>query len=418
VNAPGAAAGVAEGLARHANVRRALELIEADDGLTLQEQIAIAEIPAPPFKEAGRARDYLRRMQILGLTDACIDEEGNVVGMRKGTAGASLLVVSAHLDTVFAEGEDVRVTERKGRYYGRGLGDNSRGLAAVLAVLRAMQAASIRTVGDVMFVGTVGEEGLGELRGAKALFRDHPNIDGFISVDGMSWNKGEWRIVANANGSHRWEARFIGPGGHHFADFGVPSAVHALGRAIAHIGELDAPTHPRTTFTVELVSGGALSTIAADATMLVDICSSSEQQLLRTEQQIMAAIEDGAADENAHWGASTGVRVESKLIGERPAGTSLPDSPVILAGVRAMKALGLPVPSLVTGSSDSNLPISLGIPAATLCAGGGVGGAQHSADEWYDPVDAWLGPQAVLLTILVLAGVDGISEPQLPVRQS
>jgi acetylornithine deacetylase/succinyl-diaminopimelate desuccinylase-like protein len=397
-------------------VKQALERIKTDDALTFREQIELAEIPAPPFKETVRARDYLRRLQALGLTDAAIDSEGNVIGVRKGTRRSPVLVISAHIDTVFPEGDDVKVTQRDGHYNGRGVADDSNGLATLLAVLRAMQAANLRTVGDVVFVGTVGEEGLGNLRGVKALFRDRHDIDGFISVDGVSPEQGKHEVIAHATGSHRWEVTFKGPGGHSFLDFGAPSAIHAMGRAIALISDIRTPAEPPTTFTVGVVSGGtSVNTIAAEATMLVDIRSNGAAELLATEKLIMAAIERGVAQENARWN-STALRAEPRLAGDRPAGQqTLPDAPVVQAAVQAHRALGLAGPSITAQSTDSNVPIALGIPAATL-NGGGIGGAFHSPGEWYAPVDSWLGPQTALLTTLALVGVEGVTSPQLPVR--
>lgn len=415
---PGAAlaADAADKLVRNARVKQALERIKADDGLTLQEQISLSEVPAPPFKEAVRAQEYLRRMQALGLQDARIDSEGNVIGIRKGTVGRPLVVIAAHLDTVFPEGTDVKVTQKDGRYYGRGLSDDTRGLVAILSVLRAMEAAGIRTVGDIMFVGDVGEEGLGDLRGVKALFRERTDIDGFIGVDGVGNARSGDGIVANATGSHRWEVTFSGPGGHSFGAFGAPSAIQAMGRAIAHISDVRPPADPKTTFTVGVVSGGtSVNTIAADAQMLVDIRSNGAASLLATEKLVMAAIDQGVAEENARWG-STAIRATPKLVGDRPAGAALPDAPVVKAAVAARKALGLAPATIGTSSTDSNVPIGLGIPAATL-NGGGHGGNAHAPDEWYQPVNAWQGPQAILLTALALAGVDGVSKPELAVRK-
>jgi tripeptide aminopeptidase len=411
----GAVSASPDRLVRDGRVKRALEHIKADDALTFREQIEIAEVPAPPFKEAARAKDYLRRMQALGLKDARIDSEGNVVGLRKGTRGQPLLVLSAHLDTVFPEGTDVKVKERDGRYYGPGLTDDSRGLAAILAVLRALEASGIRTVGDVMFVGTVGEEGLGDLRGVKALFRENENIDGFISVDSVGSTDGH-RIVANATGSRRWEVTFSGPGGHSFGAFGAPSAIQAMGRAISHISDLKPPADPKTTFTVGVVSGGtSVNTIAADAKMLVDMRSNGAPSLVDIEKQIMAAIERGVAEENARWG-SQGIRAEPKLLGDRPAGQSPPDAPVVKAAEQARRALQLNPAKLEAASTDSNVAINLGIPAATL-SGGGEGGGAHGPDEWYKPVDGYQGPQSLLLTTLALVGMADATRPQLPVRK-
>lgn len=403
-------------LVRHAGVKLALERIRSDDARTLREQIEIAQIAAPPFKETERARDFQRRLQAQGIADAAIDGEGNVIAVRRGTRGSPVLVVSAHLDTVFPEGDDVKVTQRDGRYYGRGLVDDSLGLTTLLATLRAMQAANLRTVGDVVFVATVGEEGLGDLRGVKALFKGRKDIDGFISVDGVGDAKGKYDITGHGTGSHRWQVDFKGPGGHSFGAFGAPSAIHAMGRAIAHISDVRTPPEPRTTFTVGVVSGGtSVNTIAAEASMLVDIRSNGGAELLAAEKQVMAAIDRGVAEENARWNA-TGIRAEPKLVGDRPAGMQmLQTTPVLQAALQAHRALGLAEPAIGTSSTDSNVPISLGIPSATL-NGGGIGGGAHSPSEWYEPVDAWLGPQTLLLTTLALVGVDGTSKPQLPVR--
>src|SRR3954469_2053496 len=243
-------------------VMKALDDIKADDARALAEQKRITEIPAPPYKEKVRAEYYLKRFVELGFKDASIDAEGNVIALRKGSGGGPKLVVSAHLDTVFPEGTDVTVKEKDGIILAPGIGDDSRGLEALLSLIQAMNANQIATVGDVMFVGTVGEEELGNLRGVKALFRDHDDIDGFISIDGL----GITRIVNQATGSHRYEMIFRGPGGHSFQEFGLPSATHAMGRAIAKISDLQTPSDPKTTFTVGTVSGGtSVNAIAGEA---------------------------------------------------------------------------------------------------------------------------------------------------------
>ena len=238
-------------------------------------------------------------MQELGFKDASIDAEGNVIALRKGTGGGRpKLVVSAHLDTVFPEGTDVTVKEKDGAIIAPGIGDDSRGLAALLSLIKAMNANEIATVGDILFVGTVGEEELGNLRGVKALFRDHKDIDGFISIDGL----GITRVVNQATGSHRYEFIFKGPGGHSFQEFGLPSAIHAMGRAIAKISELQTPSDPKTTFTVGTVSGGtSVNAIAAEARMAVDMRSNSTEELLKLEARLLDLVKEAVADENARW---------------------------------------------------------------------------------------------------------------------
>jgi acetylornithine deacetylase/succinyl-diaminopimelate desuccinylase-like protein len=403
-------------LAKQPAVQSALELLRADDAHTLREQIEITQIPAPPFKEQVRAADYAVRLRAAGLTDVTIDSEGNVIGKRPGRGKGPLLVLSAHLDTVFAEGSDVTVKEKDGRYYGMGIIDDSRGLVALLSLLRSMESAKLRTVGDVWFVGTVGEEALGNLRGVKALFRDHPQIDGFISVDGVDGVKdaaaGRFEIVTQATGSRRWEIRVLGPGGHSFGNFGNPSATHALGRAVAKIADMKTATDPKTTFNVGVISGGTgLTAIAAEAGMLIDIRSNEAGELLALEQRILAAVDEAVSAENARWN-SQAIRSERKLIGDRPASTRATDSAVADAASGAYVALGLSRPVLSFASTDANVPLGLGIPAATL-NGGGRGDKAHSPDEWYEHVNAWQGPQILLLTTLRLAGLHGHSKPTL-----
>lgn len=394
---------------------KTLDDIRADDARALAEQKRITEIPAPPFKEKLRAEYYRQRMQELGFKDASIDAEGNVIALRKGSGGGRpRLVVSAHLDTVFPEGTDVTVKEKDGAIIAPGIGDDSRGLAAMLSLVKAMNENQVATVGDIMFVGTVGEEELGNLRGVKALFRDHADIDGFISIDGL----GITRIVNQATGSHRYEFTFKGPGGHSFAEFGLPSAIHAMGRAIAKISELQPPSDPRTTFTVGTVSGGtSVNAIAAEARMAVDMRSNSEQELLKLEARLLELVKAAVADENARW-KSDKMTVEAKLIGDRPAGVVAMESPIVQATERAVAAVTRgPKPTFAGSSTDSNIAMSLGIPAVTI-GGGGEGGNWHSRNEWYKPVNAWYGPQNALLTVLILTGLDGITKPALLVRKA
>ena len=391
---------------------KTLDDIKADDERALAEQKRITEIPAPPYKEKVRAEYFLKRFQELGFKDASIDAEGNVIGLRKGSGGGPKLVVSAHLDTVFPEGTDVTVKEKDGMILAPGIGDDSRGLAALLSLIQAMNGNDIRTVGDVLFVGTVGEEELGNLRGVKALFRDHTDIDGFISIDGL----GITRIVNQATGSHRYEMIFKGPGGHSFQEFGLPSAIHAMGRAIAKISELQPPSEPKTTFTVGTVVGGtSVNAIAAEARMAVDMRSDSTEELLKLEAKLLDLVKDAVGEENARW-KSDKMTVEIKLIGDRPAGMVALDSPIVQATQRAVAAITrAPRVTFAGSSTDSNWAMSRGIPAVTI-GGGGEGGNWHSRNEWYKPVNAWYGPQNALLTILVLTGLDGVTKPALQVR--
>src|SRR3977135_65131 len=277
----------------NAKVIKTLEDIKADDERTFAEQKRITEIPAPPYKEKVRAEYFLKRFHELGFKDAAIDSEGNVMALRKGSGGGRpKLVVSAHLDTVFPEGTDVSVKEKDGVVLAPGIGDDSRGLAALLSLIKSINANDVATVGDILFVGTVGEEELGNLRGVKALFRDHADIDGFISIDGL----GITRVVNQATGSHRYEMIFKGPGGHSFQEFGLPSAIHAMGRAIAKISDLQTPSDPKTTFTVGTVSGGtSVNAIAREAKMAVDMRLNATEELLKLEERLLDLVKQAGA---------------------------------------------------------------------------------------------------------------------------
>src|SRR5262249_2831235 len=340
----------------NAKVKAALDAIKADDAAALAEQKRITEIAAPPYKEKVRAEYYLKRMQELGFKDASIDAEGNVIALRKGTGGGRpKLAIAAHLDTVFPEGTDVTVKEKDGVVNGPGIGDDARGLVALLAIIKAMNANGIATVGDILFVGDVGEEELGNLRGMKALFRDHADIDGFISIDGLGID----RVVNQATGSHRYEFVFKGPGGHSFQEFGLPSAIHAMGRAIAKISDLQTPSAPRTTFTVGTVHGGtADNAIAAEARMAVDMRSNSTEELLKLEAKLLDLVKQGVAEENARWKTDK-LTVEIKLIGDRPAGIVAADSAVVQAALQSLAAWAPgPKTGLACSHTDSNPPVT------------------------------------------------------------
>jgi tripeptide aminopeptidase len=401
-----------QALVDNPKVKAALEMIKADDAATFAEQKQITEIASPPYKEKVRAEYYLKRMQELGLKDAAIDAEGNVIALRKGTGGGHpKLAISAHLDTVFPEGTDVTVKEKDGTFVAPGLGDDARGLVALLSIIKAMNESGISTVGDILFVGDVGEEELGNLRGMKALFRNHTDIDGFISIDGLGID----RIANQGTGSHRYEFVFKGPGGHSFQEFGLPSAIHAMGRAIAKIADLQTPSNPKTTFTVGTVSGGtSVNAIASEAHMAVDMRSNSTEELLKLEAKLLDLVKQAVTEENARW-KSDKITLTIKLIGDRPAGMTAADSPIVQAARTSVNAVrNGPNATLGGASTDSNQPMSLGIPAVTI-GGGGEGGNWHSVNEWYKPVDGYLGPQRALMAVLILQGLDGVTKPTLTV---
>jgi tripeptide aminopeptidase len=392
-------------------VQRLLDAVRDDHPRATVDLRRLTEIEAPPFKEQARAEAFLARLKALGLSDARIDAEGNVLGLRKGRGNGPTLLVSAHLDTVFPAGTDVTIKERDGRLYAPGISDNTRGLAVLLSWLRVLNEQQVQTEGDLLFAANVGEEELGNLRGMKRIFAEHPEIDGMVALEPAPDDS----VLIFGTASRRYEVSFEGPGGHSFGAFGrVPSAIHGMGRAIAKIADLKTPRFPRTTFTVGTVSGGtSVNTIAAQARMAIDIRSDANGPLLATEKKIFAAIDAAVREENQRWGVDT-LRASSRLIGDRPGGRTPSDSAIVEAAVRANTAFGRRT-VFRGGSTDANVPMALGIPAIVV-GGGGLTGGFHALDEWIDLHEAWRGAQNSLLTVLGLVGVHGVSAPLLAKR--
>lgn len=392
------------------DVALALEHVKANEAWVIDQQIDLCQIPAPPFNEQKRAEAYKTVFETLGLRNVRIDAEGNVLGERPGTVratpddvdpgGAPHVVFSAHLDTVFPEGTDVSVTREGTVLRGPGVGDDCRGLAVVLGVIRAMKDAGVSTPGPITFVGTVGEEGLGDLRGVKHLFNVElkGRIDRFVSVDGTGFG-----ITHVAVGSRRYRVTFKGPGGHSYGHFGNANPMHALGRAIATVSEFTVPASPKTTFNVGRIGGGtSVNAIPFEAWMEVDLRSVSADELAALDTRFTKAVQEALDAENARWDDRGRISVDVTLVGDRPAGASPDDEPVVRAAVAVTRALGLPV-SLDEGSTDSNVPINLRIPAVTI-DGGGAGTGAHSLDETFDTADSWKGTQRALLVAVALAG--------------
>ena len=388
---------------QHPRVRQALDSIRAWQAWTLRQQIELTEIEAPPFKEARRAEEFRRRLVALGYQDARIDAEGNVIAERSGEPGGPVIVISGHLDTVFPEGTDVRVNRVGNRLSAPGIADDGRGLAVVLTVARALRAVELQTGGTVVFVGTVGEEGQGDLRGVRHLFGEEmrDRVDFFISVDGTGFG-----ITTAAVGSIRYRVSYHGPGGHSYASFGMPNPMHALGRAIAAMADMEVPAAPRTTFSVSVASGGtSVNSIPMEAVMEIDMRSEDPGQLAHLDQRVRGALKAALVAEKTRWPRSTvPLSLAIDTIGIRPGGRQ-PDPAVIVdAALAAASALGV-TSGQVASSTDANLPISLGIPAITI-DGGGRGGGAHAVDEWYEETaDSFKGPQWALLIAATLAGV-------------
>jgi acetylornithine deacetylase/succinyl-diaminopimelate desuccinylase-like protein len=386
-------------LANDATVRAALEAARRNEPETIEQQIALCQIPAPPFHEQVRGRELERLFSGRGLRDVRMDKAGNVIGVRPGRAAHPNLVFAAHLDTVFPEGTDVTVARQGSVLKGPGIGDDCRGLAVMLSVIHALDEARVETPGTITFVADVGEEGLGDLRGMKQLFGETltGQIDKFVSVDGTGLG-----MVNVGVGSNRYRVTFKGPGGHSFGAFGMANPIQAMGRAIAKIDAFDVPANPKTTFNVGRVGGGtSVNAIPFEAWMEVDMRSSDAASLDALDGRFHAAVSQAVEEENRRWNGRGPVTVSIQAVGLRPAGQTPPGSPIVETALGASRALGIEE-TLREGSTDANVPMNLGIPAITI-SGGGQGTGAHSLKETFDTEDAWLGVERALLLAVALA---------------
>ncbi len=399
-----AAPKIIEELLASPSVQVAFSFFDSHAEEITEEQIRICSIPAPPFDEQRRA-DYLcERFGEIGLEDARIDEEGNCLALWRGRSLSPLLVVSAHLDTVFPAGTDFTVRRMANKLLAPGISDDGCGLVALIAIARVLAVVRIVTEGSILFVGTVGEEGAGNLRGVRHLFGKGDwakRIDAFISFDGAGID----RITNGALGSRRYRVRLRGTGGHSWADFGVSNPIHALGRAISRLASYPAPRQPRTTFNVGRIEGGSsVNAIPGEAVMEVDLRSASGHELLRLDAFFRRAVREAADDENAtRRKDDLPLELNLQLIGERPSGETRSDAQLVELAQESTRALGFK-PRLDQASTDSNVPISLGLPAITL-GGGGMSGSSHTLDEWYDPSEREAGLKRALLVILGMVKV-------------
>jgi tripeptide aminopeptidase len=385
-------------LLKDAPVAAALAAVRKTEPWVLEEQVRLCEIPAPPFKEAERGKAYAQAFRELGLKNVRIDKIGNVLGERPGAAARPHVVFSAHLDTVFPEETDVRVTRLGSVLKGPGIGDDCRGLAVVLGVIKAMADANVQTEGTITFVGTVGEEGLGDLRGVKQLFEGElkGKIDRFVSIDGTGLG-----ITHIGVGSRRYRVAFKGPGGHSYGAFGLANPVHALGRAIAKIGDFRVPTEPKTTFNVGRVGGGtSVNSIAFEAWAEVDLRSADTASLQSVDANFHKAVDTALEEENLRWANRGKLAVEKTLAGDRPAGRTPANSAIVQSAVSVTTALGLQA-TLDEGSTDANIPMSLNIPAVTI-DGGGRGTGAHSLGETFDSTNSEQGTSRALLLAIAL----------------
>ena len=395
-----APAGSIRQISAQPEVEQALRFFETNAAAITEEHIRICSIPATPFAEQQRAEYLAERFRQLGLSDVSIDAEGNCLGLFKGRSSSPLIIVSAHLDTVFAEGTDFTVRREGDRLLAPGIADDGCGLAALIAIVQALSAAQIKLEGSILFVGTVGEEGEGNLRGVRHLLTrgswSKRKIDAFLSFDGP----GVDRITHRALGSRRYRVEFTGAGGHSWGDFGLPNPVHAIGRAISRLAAYPVPKEPRTTFNVGSIAGGtSVNAIPSEATMEVDLRSAGDTELRRLDAFFRRAMKEAAEEENtARRPGDPLLKLHVEMIGERPSGETPADSPLVKLALETTRLLGVE-PRLDQSSTDSNLPISLGVPAITLGAGG-TSGASHTLAEWYDPRERDKGLKRGLLVIL------------------
>ena len=387
-------------------IANAMQLAEDLDDWSLERLIELTEIPAPPFMEEARGARYAELLEQYGADSVWTDEVGNVIGLRRGRTGERTIGFGGHLDTVFPEGTDVTVRQSGDTLFAPGVGDDTRGLVLVLTVLRAMEDAGIETDDDVIFVGVVGEEGLGDLRGMKHLFAegaDAPAV--WIDVDGGDLS----RLITMGLGSVRYRVTITGPGGHSWGAFGLANPAHAMSRAVRHFQDVaDTLTRngPKTSYNVGRLGGGtSVNSIPFETWMEIDMRSLSPASLDRIEGVFLAAMQRGLDEENALRREGVALTIDNDKIGDRPSGEGDPSSPLVQRALATTALFGVEG-VLGRSSTDSNIPISLGVPAVTI-GKGGAGGAGHAPEEFWINRDAYVAVQRALLLVVAEAGLAG-----------
>jgi tripeptide aminopeptidase len=404
----GGAAGEAAALLASPAFAKATAFVAEDHDRIVADIIRLTEIASPPFGEAPRAAAFADALRELGLKDVATDTEGNVTALRPGTdPEAGLVVICSHLDTVFPAGTDVKVKREGTILRAPGVGDDTRGLAVMLGLLRAMDAAGIQTRASILAMGSVGEEGAGDLRGVKAFFKDDARkekVAAFMGLDGLDPS----RLVTAAVGSKRYRITFRGPGGHSFAAFGLVNPAFALARAADGLSRIRVPAQPKTTFSIGRMGGGSsINAIPEEVWMEVDLRSASPDALATLEARFLAILPQAAEDENAARDTSAGrITVDVKVIGDRPAGSTEGNSRIVKLAQAVMTGQGYGFHAEAS-STDSNIAMSLGLPAITV-GSGCAGGRAHSLEEWIDvePKSSAKGIATALGTLLALAGVE------------
>jgi acetylornithine deacetylase/succinyl-diaminopimelate desuccinylase-like protein len=389
-----------------ARVAHVLDFLRADASATTDEQIRITEIPAPPFHEGARAAYMKKLLSAAGLRVE-IDGTGNVIGEYAGTS-QDIVMLAAHMDTVFPAGTNVSVKREGGRLLAPGISDNGTGLAALVVIARALREAKIKTNSTILFVADVGEEGEGNLRGMRALVDAYKKrLKYVIALDGSATEY----VTTAALASRRVEISITGPGGHSWSDFGTPNPIHALGRGIGRFVAARVPESPRTSFNIGEIEGGtSVNSIPARAQMKVDLRSESDVELAKIESFLRDSVQSGideemaAARDRGMAGGTTTLDLKISVLGVRPAGELPETSPLLAALLAADTRLGNRS-RRERSSTDANIPLSVGIPAISIGAGGRSGGA-HTTEEWFEPTGRELGLQRVALTLLAVAGLE------------
>ncbi len=388
------------------SVRAAMERIEALDPWGIERLIELTEIPAPPFGEEARGIRFGQLLAEAGADSVWTDPEGNVIGLLRGSGGGRTVVLGGHLDTVFPEETDVTVRIVGDTLFAPGIGDDTRGLVVVLTVLRAMTETEIRPEDDVLFIGTVGEEGLGDLRGMKYLFRDGaPTIDSWIEIDGG----GIGGVTSMGLGSVRYRITFEGPGGHSWGAFGTANPAHALGRGtfnFQEVAEAITRSGPRTSYNIGTLGGGtSVNAVPFEAWAEVDMRSESPESLARIEEAMIASFRRALEEENGLRRRGEELTLRLDKVGDRPSGELPHEAPLVQRALATSEFFGAPG-ATSRSSTNSNIPISLGVPAVTI-GRGGIGGESHAPGEWWSNRDGHLAIQRALLLLLLEAGIAG-----------
>jgi tripeptide aminopeptidase len=390
-------------LAEQPVIRSAFQTILDLEPQTIRDLIILTQIPSPPFKEKLRAKKFEQMLREIGIDSIWTDVAGNIIALRKGKSGKRTVVIEGHLDTVFPEGTDVTVKQKGDTLFAPGIGDDTRGLNVVLTLLKAMNAAGVKTEADVLFVGTTGEEGLGDLRGVKQLFNNGRKIDSYISVDGGPISV----LTYGAVGSRRYRITFKGPGGHSYGAFGLANPHNASASAIHYfVTDADAftKTGVKTTYNIGVMGGGtSVNAIPAESWMEVDMRSENAERLNTLDNFLKQAVQKGLKEENTMKRQGPELTVEMKMVGDRPSGVQDTKLALINRAAAASEYLGAE-PGLNISSTNSNIPISKNIPAITIGKGGKSGGA-HSLNEWYLNEKGYLGIQFALLLLVSEAGL-------------